>query len=492
MPTTELPSLAALTACSDAELNGLGAALATAGYDGVLIGRAETIAPRLLDAIRLPAVRAALRSDGSGAAVLGRLFAYGDSVSSEELAKALPERTRALLLHCAIVSEEADRVRSRFRVMPFEQLYVLSDEMDAHGDPVMGPGATTARLAAAMNVEEGASVLDVGCGAGTLALVAARRGAGSVVGVDLHPRAIVTSRINARLNGLAAEFLQGDLTAPVAGRCFELIVSQPAFVIQPPDVESTTYLHGGARGDELTLRLLTELSPLLAEDGRGLVLFDAPIGDALPSVGRRVVEALADAKLIAANLISRGNDPATTAVGYSAVRHPELGAGYAESVRRYHAHLAELGVSGLVSALLSLQPAGDARPIGVTRTVDDLSRFDGPAVRRFEHAAKLVAGDDASLLSASVRVAPDAWLVQEQKAGEEGTRFKVRFEARTAQDHDLSDAAMLLVETVGTGSSVADAVARFAERAGATPDEIRDQVLAFVRESLIAGLLVAL
>lgn len=490
MPTIELPSLAALTRCSDAELIAVRDALAAAGYDGALIGRAEAIAPRLLDAVRLPAVRAALRSDGGAGAVLARLFAYGDVISTPELSGALPDPQRKLLHEAGVIIEDGDSVFSRFRLMPFEQLYVLSDDMDAPGDPVMGPGATTARLARAMNVDEGMSVVDVGCGAGTLALVAARRGASTVVGVDLHPRAIETSRINARLNGLEAEFLEGDLTAPVRGRSFSLLVSQPAFVIQPPDIESTTYLHGGARGDELTLRLLSEVAPLLEVDGRALVLFDAPIGKALPSVGRRVAEAVGDARLIAATVIARGNDPATTAVGYSAVRHPDLGAGYAESVTRYHAHLENLGVDGLVSALLSLQPAGDARAIGVTRTVDDLSSFDGAALMGLEQAAKMVAGDDEALLSANVRVAPDAWLVQEQKPGDEEVRFKVRFESRTARDHDLSDAAMLLVETVGAGTVVRDAVVRFAERAGADPDEVRDQVLVFVRESLIAGLLV--
>lgn len=444
----------------------------------------------MLDAARLPAVRAALRAEDGRAAVLGRLFAYADEVTPEEFERAIPETRRRLLLDAGVVTETEGRLRSSFRLMPFEQLYILSDEMDAPGDPVMGPGATTARLAAAMNVHPGASVLDVGCGAGSLALAAARRGAASVAGVDLHPRAIETSRINARLNGLDAEFLEGDLTTPVRDRRFDLVVSQPSFVIRPPDVESTTYLHGGARGDELALRLLSELPLLLGDEGRALVLFDSPVGEALPTVGRRIAEAIGDGQVVAANVMARGSDPATVTVGYSSVRYPDLGVEYAESVARYQAHLERLGVSGFVSALVSLQPAGNARTMGVTRTIDDLSRLDGRALGAFERAAKLVAGSDDALLSARVGVASDAWLIQEQRPGARDGRYKVRFESRVAQDQDLSDAAMLLVETVGTSSVVRDAVARFAERVEAKVDEVQGQVLAFVRESLIAGLLV--
>jgi release factor glutamine methyltransferase len=75
--------------------------------------------------------------------------------------------------------------------------------------------------------EQAGDVLDVGCGAGTLALVAASRGARRAVGVDLSERAIELARFNARLNGVAAEFRAGDLLAPVRGEAFDLVVSQP-------------------------------------------------------------------------------------------------------------------------------------------------------------------------------------------------------------------------------------------------------------------------
>ena len=50
----------------------------------------------------------------------------------------------------------------------------------------------------------GMRVLDVGCGSGVLALVAARFGAPGAVGIDIEPPAVAAARANARRNGLDA------------------------------------------------------------------------------------------------------------------------------------------------------------------------------------------------------------------------------------------------------------------------------------------------
>jgi SAM-dependent methyltransferase len=84
--------------------------------------------------------------------------------------------------------------------------------------------------AAAAVVEEaapavGEEVLDVGCGTGSAALVAARRGA-HVLGVDPSPRLLDVARAQAQAEGLPADFLAGTAEAlPTEGACADVVVS---------------------------------------------------------------------------------------------------------------------------------------------------------------------------------------------------------------------------------------------------------------------------
>jgi len=59
----------------------------------------------------------------------------------------------------------------------------------------------------------GADVVDLGCGGGLFGLPLAERGA-SVVGVDLSGASVRAAADEAARRGLAARFVQGDLTAP--------------------------------------------------------------------------------------------------------------------------------------------------------------------------------------------------------------------------------------------------------------------------------------
>ena len=65
------------------------------------------------------------------------------------------------------------------------------------------------------------SMLDFGCGSGILALVAALRGANPVTAVDHDPQALIATRENAEVNGVAAEVL--DAIDPCGH--FDVVVS---------------------------------------------------------------------------------------------------------------------------------------------------------------------------------------------------------------------------------------------------------------------------
>ena len=74
-----------------------------------------------------------------------------------------------------------------------------------------------------------ATVLDLCTGSGILAITAARRGARPVA-VDISRRAVLTVRLNAKLNGVKVRAVRGDLFDAVAPDRFDAIVSNPPYV----------------------------------------------------------------------------------------------------------------------------------------------------------------------------------------------------------------------------------------------------------------------
>jgi SAM-dependent methyltransferase len=117
------------------------------------------------------------------------------------------------------------------------------------------------------------NVLDLGTGCGVQALHLARR-ARHITATDVNPRALALAKMSVALSGVEdVEFLEGSLLDPVAGRRFDLIVSNPPFVIAPPD-EGTRYVYreSGLPGDDFCRRLVTEAPALLNEGGHGRFL----------------------------------------------------------------------------------------------------------------------------------------------------------------------------------------------------------------------------
>ncbi|MBV9801598.1 MAG: methyltransferase, partial [Solirubrobacterales bacterium] len=116
----------------------------------------------------------------------------------------------------------------------------------------------------------GASVLDLGTGSGHLAVVAALAGA-SAVAVDVSRRALISARLNAALNGVRVTALRGDLFAPVAGRRFDVIVSNPPYLPHPgealPQRGLARAIDAGPRGRAFLDRICAQAAGHLAPRG---------------------------------------------------------------------------------------------------------------------------------------------------------------------------------------------------------------------------------
>ncbi|WP_405691596.1 HemK2/MTQ2 family protein methyltransferase [Streptomyces sp. NBC_00057] len=100
---------------------------------------------------------------------------------------------------------------------------------------VYAPQEDTVMLVSALRREHpspGAEVLDVGSGTGAAAIAAARFGVARVTAIDTSAAAVLTTRLNALLSGYARVIRtsRGDLTEPVTGLRFDLVLANPPYV----------------------------------------------------------------------------------------------------------------------------------------------------------------------------------------------------------------------------------------------------------------------
>lgn len=107
-----------------------------------------------------------------------------------------------------------------------------------------GSAAEAAHLVRVAGVDAGTRVLDVGTGSGTVAIVAAQRGA-LVTGVDPTPELLAKARQNAQIAGLdRLEWREGVAEAlPFADATFDVVLSQFAHMFSPrPEAAATELL----------------------------------------------------------------------------------------------------------------------------------------------------------------------------------------------------------------------------------------------------------
>jgi SAM-dependent methyltransferase len=116
------------------------------------------------------------------------------------------------------------------------------------------------------------SALDVGTGSGILALVASMHSQ-RVTAVDINPRALNFTAFNALMKGaFNVECLQGSFFEPVKGRKFDLIVSNPPFIISPE--YRVEFRDSQLPGDSVCKEIIRQAPDYLEEGGFAHVIFN--------------------------------------------------------------------------------------------------------------------------------------------------------------------------------------------------------------------------
>ncbi|QQC39236.1 methyltransferase [Actinomyces oris] len=250
------------------------------GVEAVAALLGEVADAALRREIRLPALRAVRAALAAGAvpspvAVLTALFMLGEPVPATALDAALPRTTAAGAAAVGLVGEPdgAGYVRALVDLRPHEAVddagevrwWVASDLGELvtgralAPDHVLGVGGAGLTLAGLTPRTPVRTALDLGCGCGIQTLYLLRH-AEHVVATDISARALAFTAFNAALAGVSVtgsapsaaseadvkpgpasgsgslELLRGSLLEPVVGRRFDLIASNPPFVLTPPAV----------------------------------------------------------------------------------------------------------------------------------------------------------------------------------------------------------------------------------------------------------------
>jgi methylase of polypeptide subunit release factors len=202
--------------------------------------------------------------DGSPLSALARLFIAGVAVDAPE---------RAGVPVSWLNPDGTAKVRLQPVVHGGVEVVLPHDAGRAatgiHPDQVLGVGAASLTLAAATPRRNVARTLDLGTGCGVQALLAEDHSA-SVVATDRNPRAVAFTRLAAALNGVAIDAREGSLLEPVARDAFDLVVSNPPFVVSP--AARYVYRDAGLEADDVCRRLVAGLPSALAPDGVAVLL----------------------------------------------------------------------------------------------------------------------------------------------------------------------------------------------------------------------------
>ncbi len=386
------------------------------------------------------------------------------------------------------------KVRGAFLILPGSELVLAGDwpglpGQTLHRDHVLGDNATAAILSHVTVPGHVGSVLDLGAGGGVQALAAATR-AEEVVATDISARAVAFARFNAVLNDRSIECLQGDLFEPVVGRRFDLIVSNPPFVISPES--SFTYRDSELGGEGIAQAIIRGVPDHLNEGGFCQMLCNlARHGDEDDWQGR--LEALMTAAGLSAwaivlDIIDVG-DYAAGWLRQAMVRDPQR---MSEELERWLDYYSERGITDVIWCALTMRMRSDIpRWFDVTKLEGRLEEPAGAQIRRCFEARELLSGSsDDDLLAMRPRIDPDTRLESEMAPQPDGWEV---VSSRLIPAGGLpfggavdAEVANMLVRCDGT-RTLREVLTESAATAEISPDQMITGGLTLIRRLLTTG-----
>ena len=386
-------------------------------YDGV----AARLGPEGLDGLARNSTvpsEAALHGARDPQATLIRAFALQQVVEADALKAVLGPAADAPEL----VKLDGARVRAAIELRPYDFEHAggthsgwlasdLTPTLDGRlarprTDFVLGlspASITLAQLTMRMPVDR---ALDLGAGCGVQALHLATHAA-HVVATDLNPRACAMSQLTAALNDVQVDVRQGSLYEPVDADTFDLIVTNPPYVMSPPTGRRLVYREGDHTADGLMRAVVTgaptHLNPggALQVLGNWAITADQPWQDRLADW---IAPTGCDAMVLQRERLDPYEYIELWLADAGLTGTPEYAPRYAE----WAAYFTQLGIVGVGMGWLTLyHEQRDDPSLTFEEWPHQVHQPVGPAFAAHPAALTAARQPDAALLAATLVVADD-------------------------------------------------------------------------------------
>jgi methylase of polypeptide subunit release factors len=414
----------------------LRAILLERGYQKEALTAITAVTPlgRTVDPVRLAEITSAPTSANTAA----RLFYMARAVPRSDAQTLLEPLGVEPLIAAGLLRAEGDLVRSECAVLPVGDVLICRDfETWATGKPmgpdyVLGVGLATRMLADFTPRRRCGLVLDLGTGQGFQALSASPHAA-RVIGTDINPRALKLATIALALNGVNnIELREGSFFEPARAECgrFDLIISNPPFVIAPP--HDMAAIGGRWEGDRFVQDLLMGIPEHLAEGGDAAVLcnWHHPTPEAWLDRPRSWLEGRGvDAWIVQL----KHDDPRTYATNWlresASVESEEAMIASSGKVDSWLEYYKRIGVGAISMGIVRLRKRTPAPGAPANFVRAETIPYDKHAASGGDQALRVFANEmllrsaptPAALLDRRLRVSPDAEL--HQRSRPEGGRW---------------------------------------------------------------------
>lgn len=447
----------------------------------------------------VPAIRAT--RGGGDLATLVRLFALQVPVDRASVDAALPGLVDPLVA-AGMLKASAGEVIALVDIRPYgdedHDWWIVCDQtpgLDGRQGPmdpshVLGISEASSSLAQLTIREPIGRALDLGTGCGVQALHLAQH-AREVVATDVNARALDMARLTAMLNEADIDVRDGSLFDPVAGETFDLIATNPPFVISPPGSEVLVYRDSGMPGDSVVRHLVENAETHLNLGGWCQILANWAHrrGTAWEDeLGQWLTDRPLDAWILQRELV----DPAA----YVEMWLSDAGLASApDYVKRYDEWLDWFDTEGIEAigfGWLSLRKTEQTPIHRLEEWTGEIAQPVGPGIEAWGRRIDgLRDGDDAALLDRPLRQAFD--LVQETRgpAGAddpESIVIRLQHGVRRSRQVDTIEAGLVgASDGELTSGQILDALASLLDRDAA---ELRQTYVSTVRELVEEGFLV--